>query len=125
MEKHGYRVFLICAPIHEGVDEMMNYVASQLKILPQTILYDQKREPVVYKLEDEALFTIEVTDNVYHVVGKWINNLVDSTNFDDTESIQYFQRLLRKKGVIDALEAKGIQEDDLVVMHTLEFEFLK
>jgi len=125
MEEKGYRVFPICAPIHEGVEDLMKYTAALLKTLPQTILFDATRERVVYKLADEALFHIEVIDKAYHVTGKWIDNLVDSTNFDDTESVQYFQRILRKKGIIDALEQKGIQEEDLVVMHTLEFEFMK
>ncbi len=125
IEEKGFKVFQICAPIHEGVDDLMRYTASLLKTLPQTILFDEIKERVIYKLQDEALYKVEVIDNVYHVTGNWINNLVESTNFDDTDSIQYFQRLLRKKGVIDALEEKGIQEEDLVVMHTLEFEFMK
>ena len=54
----------------------------------------------------------------------WIEHLVNSTNFDDTESLQYFQRLIRKKGVIDALEKAGVQEGDLVALHDLEFEFI-
>jgi len=50
---------------------------------------------------------------------------VDSTNYDDTESLQYFQRILRKKGVIDELKKAGIEEEDLVIMHTLEFEYME
>ncbi|MHB1483190.1 MAG: GTPase ObgE [Saccharofermentanales bacterium] len=125
MAEMGHSVFPICAPIHEGIDELMNHCASLLKVLPKTIIYDEKQENVVYKFEDKKQFEVEVKDNVYRVTGKWIETLVNSTNFDDTESLQYFQRLLRKKGVIDALEAKGIKEDDLVVMHTLEFEYMK
>lgn len=125
MAELGHRVFPICAPIHEGIDELMDYCASLLKTLPQTIIFDEKQDNVIYKFEEKKLFDVEVINNIYHVTGKWIETLVNSTNFDDTESLQYFQRLLRKKGIIDALEEKGIQEDDLVVMHTLEFEYMK
>jgi GTP-binding protein len=45
--------------------------------------------------------------------------------FDDTESLQYFQRLIRKKGVIDALEAAGVAEGDLVALDDFEFEYIK
>ena len=45
-------------------------------------------------------------------------------NLDDYESLSYFQNSLRKNGVIKALEAKGIQEGDLVRMYELEFEFV-
>lgn len=125
MEEKGYKVFKICAPIHEGIDELLRYTAALLKTIPVTVLYEEKTGHVTYKMQEEQLFDIEVEDHVYHVTGKWAENLVESTNFDDTESLQYFQRILRKKGVIDSLEAKGIQENDLVVMHTLEFEYMK
>jgi len=126
MEDKGYRVFPICAPIHEGVEELMQFTAALLKTLPETVIFNEKiKERVIYKLEEESLFSVEVINHVYHVKGKWSDNLVESTNFDDTESVQYFQRLLRKKGIIDALEENGIQEEDLVVMHTLEFEFIR
>jgi GTPase len=124
-EKASIPFFLICAPINSGVPELMQEVGRLVSTLPPTILYDPNVKNRVYSLEQEDLFTIEVIDNVYHVEGKWVVNLVDSTNFDDVESVQYFQRLLRKKGVIDALEAQGIQDDDLVVMHTLEFEYMR
>jgi GTP-binding protein len=77
----------------------------------------------LFKYEEE-LFTVAVEDGVYRVKGNWIVNLVDSTNFDDSESLQYFQRLIRKKGVIDALERAGVKEGDLVALHDLEFEFI-
>lgn len=124
-DQYGMKFFPICAPIKSGIDELMNEVARMVSTLPPTVLYDPNVKNRVYTMESEDLFTIEVVDGVYHVDGKWIVNVVDSTNFDDTESVQYFQRLLRKKGVIDALDALGIKDDDLVVMHTLEFEYLR
>ena len=71
-----------------------------------------------------ASFSRSGTKDVYHVEGSWIENLVQSTNFDDHDSLQYFQRLIRKKGVIDALEKAGVREGDLVALHDLEFEFV-
>ncbi len=121
---YGIPMFTICAPIRLGVDELLAAAAEKVVSLPPTVLLEPGAGSRIYTLEDEELFTVEVTDGVFHVNGKWIAGLVDSTNFDDTESIQYFQRLLRKKGVIDALERLGIRDDDPVVMHTLEFEFL-
>ncbi len=49
---------------------------------------------------------------------------MDSTNFENNESLQYFQRLIRRKGVIDALEKAGVQEGDLVALHDLTFEYI-
>ncbi len=124
-ESKGVKVFPICAPIAQGIEKLLDETAEMVRELPAHVLFDPSVKRRVYTLEDEELFTIEVEDGVYNVRGNWITNLVDSTNFDDTESLQYFQRLLRKKGVIDALESAGIKEDDPVVMHTLEFEYIK
>ena len=43
---------------------------------------------------------------------------------NDYESMQYFQRALRQKGVIDALDEKGVKEGDLVRLYDVEFEYV-
>jgi GTP-binding protein len=48
---------------------------------------------------------------------------VGSTNFDNYESLQYFQRSLIKKGVINALEEMGIEEGDTVKIYEVEFDY--
>ena len=80
---------------------------------------------MVYEaLADEELFEVNVTeDGVYEVTGKWIKGVIDSTNLLDNESSQYFQRLIRKKGLVDELERLGIQDGDLVRIYETEFEF--
>jgi GTP-binding protein len=124
LRERGYDVFPMCAAINEQVKPLIEYVAAKLQTIPQTVLTEQVEESALFKYEEEELFTVAVEDGVYRVKGNWIVNLVDSTNFDDSESLQYFQRLIRKKGVIDALERAGVKEGDLVALHDLEFEFI-
>ena len=50
--------------------------------------------------------------------------LISAVDFDDYESLQYFQRVLIHTGVIDALREAGIQEGDTVSMYDLEFDFV-
>ena len=118
------KLFPICAPIAMGIDDLLDETVEMINSLPAPVILDQRVERKLYTFEDEELFTVEEDNGTYIVKGKWIENLVDSTNFDDIESLQYFQRLLRKKGVIDALESAGVKDDDPVVMHTLEFEYI-
>jgi GTP-binding protein len=66
-----------------------------------------------------------IEDGVFFVEGLRIQNLVESTNFDDYESLQYFQRALRKYGVIDKLEEAGVKEGDLVNIYDFEFDYVK
>jgi GTP-binding protein len=124
LEARGFAVFPICAPINEGVPELIRHVAGVVRNLPMTILTDVVKETVNYQYQQAALFQVVKEGAVYRVTGPWIETLVNSTNFDDTESLQYFQRLIRKKGVITALEKAGVQEGDPVALHDLEFEFI-
>ena len=64
-------------------------------------------------------------DGVYVVEGDWLPQLIRSVNFDDYESLQFFQRVLISAGVIDALRQAGVQEGDTVSMYDLEFDFVE
>ena len=44
---------------------------------------------------------------------------------NDYESLQYFQRVLRKSGIIDKLEEMGIQEGDTVSILNFEFDYIR
>ena len=48
-----------------------------------------------------------------------------SVNFDDYDSMNYFQRVLTNGGVIDALRKAGISEGDTVSIYDLEFDFVE
>lgn len=126
LEARGLEVFPICAPTGQGVPRLLRAVANRLRGLPPTTL-EEAGSPgghAVYRFEEEPLFTVAREEGVFRVRGPWIENLVASTNFDDLESLQYFQRLIRRRGVIDALEKAGVREGDPVAMGTLEFDYI-
>ena len=43
---------------------------------------------------------------------------------NDYESLQYFQRVLQKSGIIDGLREQGCQEGDTVSIYDMEFDFV-
>ena len=49
---------------------------------------------------------------------------MQQVNFDDYESLQYFQRVLISSGVIKALRNAGCGEGDTVSIYDLEFDFV-
>ena len=51
--------------------------------------------------------------------------LVDKLNFSKYESLNYFQRVLLKSGVFEALEEKGCRDGDTVSIYDFEFDFIK
>ena len=125
MEDRGYKVFMMSAAISEGTKELVDYVASEIQKLPPTILTEAAKEETLYEFKPEEKFTIEIEDGVYCVLGDWIRVVLESTNFDDPESLAYFQRALRKNGVIDALEKAGCKEGDPVRIYDLEFDYIE
>lgn len=126
MEGRGYKVFQISAATNSGVSELIKYVASMLDDIPVPVLYDEEElETEIISYEEEAPFTVRTEDGVYIVEGRWLKRLLGSTNFEDSESLQYFQNFLRKKGVIKELEKLGIQEGDPVKMYEVEFDYIK
>ena len=63
-------------------------------------------------------------DGIYYVEGDWLYNLMGQVNFEDYESLNFFQRILIKNGVIDMLRAEGVQEGDTVSIYDFEFDFV-
>ncbi|MBQ0110036.1 MAG: Obg family GTPase CgtA, partial [Clostridiales bacterium] len=74
--------------------------------------------------ETDSSVSVVKENGVYVVEGEWLIRLCNDINFDDYESLQYFQRVLREKGVIQALEDAGIEEGDTVSMYGVEFDFM-
>lgn len=123
MARRGYRVFEISAATRSGINELMEYVSAQLAVLPPAETFEA--EPLIEEIVEEEPFTIRNENGVYVIEGSWIENLVGSVNLADDESFAFFQRSLRRKGVIDALEKKGIKEGDTVRLYEIEFDYVK
>ncbi|MBO5858813.1 MAG: Obg family GTPase CgtA, partial [Clostridia bacterium] len=124
-ESRGYEYHTICAPITEGTTELVNAVWNKLHTLPPIKKYETEIIPLeLYEKQDDKGFTIKVIDDVYFVEGKWLLKILQRTDLDDYESLQYFQRILISSGIIDALREKGINEGDTVSIYDLEFDFV-
>ena len=126
VEEQGYEFFPLMAAISYGVEPLLNRISELLSKLPPILRYEPEPLPLL-KPEDGASHEVHVTetDGVYIVEGDWLPQFIQSVNFDDYESLQYFQRVLISSGVIDALRAAGVQEGDTVRMYDLEFDFME
>ncbi len=126
VEEKGYEFFPIMAAIRYDVDPLLNRTRELLSKLPPIVRYEAEPAPVVAadKIKDKR-FTVKVVDGVYIVEGKWLANIMRSVNFDDYESLQYFQRVLNDGGVIKALRDAGVQEGDTVSIYDLDFDFVE
>ena len=70
-------------------------------------------------------FTIEEVEEGYFVVtGVGVEKMIGYTNIETEKGFAFFQKYLKEKGIIEALEEKGIQEGDIVSVYDFEFEFV-
>lgn len=124
--KRGYKLFEISAATGKGITELMKYTFSELSKLPPIQVFEPEMdiEEDMFIDTDEPGFEVNLEDGVYVVSGSWIEAVGGSVNFSDEESLQYFQRALRNRGVIDELVKAGIQEGDTVRIGDLEFDFV-
>ncbi|MBM7615832.1 GTPase ObgE [Alkaliphilus hydrothermalis] len=128
LESIGVQVFPISAATNKGLDELLAFVSQRLKEAEEEerqAIIEGVEEEKVYKFnpEEEKLFTIRRENNTFIVEGKFVERLVYSTNFDDMDSLAYFQKVLRKRGIIDELKELGINDGDLVKIDEIEFEY--
>jgi len=123
LEALGHTVFAISAATKQGVSELLNYSFEQLSKIPiEEIEIDYDESVEIAGLEEEKI-AVTVEDGVFVVEGNKAHRLIGSVNFDDYESLQYFQRALRKMGIIDALKNAGAGDGSVVNIYGVEFEY--
>ncbi len=119
----GYPVFAVSAATHQGFDALLDYAADRLEELPPVQHFTEEID-----LDEEikpSTFEVRKDGDVYEVIGTSMERLLDSVNFDDEESMNWFHRTLRRWGVIDALRNAGAQEGDTVRIGDMEFDFVE
>ncbi len=125
LESRGYKVFKMSAATRQGIDDVIAYVTQLLQEVEDVELVTEEEmyRPELDVQEEEGL-TIEIDeDGVYVVTGKALRRIMYSVNFDDMESLQYFQKAMESQGVFDQLREMGIEDGDTVRIYELEFEF--
>ena len=122
----GYDFFPIMAAIRYDVDPLLKKIQEMLSKLPPIERFEAEPAPIVTAEDfDNHSVTIKKEDGIYVVEAKWLYNVMRSVNFDDYESLNYFQNILLNNGVIDALRDAGINEGDTVSIYDLEFDFVE
>ncbi len=118
----GYKAYPVSAATHKGFDPLLDEVVSLLKELPPPLTY---YEAEVDEFIDSHEINIAMDGDVYVVTGPAIEYILDSVNFDDEESMNWFHRALRERGIIDALRQAGAKEGSTVRMMNMEFDFIE
>ena len=123
VEARGYELYEISAGTTQGTRRLMQVVAEKLRTLPPVTIYEPEYVVPVVESGDYGEFDIQHEGNVWVVSGMWIERMVGNINFDDYESRNYFDQVLRRSGLFKQLEEMGIQDGDVVSIDDLEFEY--
>lgn len=118
-----YKVFPITAVTGEGTKELIQAIFAVLETLPPA-------EPIPadefeYDTPDVNEFFIDKDEeeNVWFVTGGLVDMLERNVVLSDPDSMAYFQKVLKDKGVIRELKRRGVAENDTVVVGNVEFLF--
>ncbi len=126
VEGRGYRFFPIIAPINEQVDTLLDAVTAELSKLPPILRYEpEPAEHGPIEALERGAVKVDCEDGIFMVEAPWLERIMRTVDFDDSESLQYFQRVLIETGVIDALREAGCDEGDTVDIYGLEFDFVE
>ena len=123
-EDHGIRIFPISAATGQGVRELLDEVVR--------IRDSQDPAPVIFEREYFEMaqedngpgYTIEKTgDHEFEVYGPVLDKMLGYTHLESEKGFDFFQKFLRDRGIIDALEQNGVEEGDTIYIGGIAFDF--
>lgn len=127
-EPKGIKVFPISAVSGQGLSELLYCVSDMLADINEApTVFEPEFNPDVDIVTGNEPYSVEYNekDNEYVVEGPRIEKMLGYTNLDSERGFQFFQKFLKENGILDELEAMGIQEGDTVRMYGLAFNYYK
>ncbi len=125
VKDNGWELVYVSAITGKGLDETIKKAASMLKELPPMLIYEAEYQPEDAYVGASHDTVIRRENDTFYVEGEWLYNLVGQVNFEDYESLNFFQRVLKKSGVFELLEAKGCTDGMTVSIYGFEFDYVK
>lgn len=126
--EESYEIFEVSAIMNTGLEPLMERASELLEDLEEIgegVKTEETKKMRYYKFEPVEAFTIEKAEGIFTVKGNWAERLMAGINVERDESLKYFQRAIRKKGVIAELKKMGIREGDTVKIGEIEFEYIE
>ncbi len=127
-EPKGIKVFPISAVSGKGLNELLYYVSDMLaEINEAPTVFEPEFIPDIDIVTGNEPYTVEYNEkaNEYVVEGPRIEKMLGYTNLESERGFKFFQDFLRDNGILDELEALGIEEGATVRMYGLAFNYYK
>ena len=121
----GYELIYISAATGENIDRLVRITAEKLKDLPPPKIYESElRHEDAYSGEKTRETIVRRENDKFVVEGEWLLNLLGQVNLSDWESLNFFQRVLRKSGVLE-MPRRLAAKTELWFNLRHEFDFIK
>ena len=81
----------------------------------------------VAPVKTEGPRSFEITqpeEGVFEIDAPWLERILEGSDVEDYESLQYFQRQLGDSGILDALVKRGVQENDTIRIGDFAFDYV-
>ena len=128
MEEKNIPVFAVSAATGQGMNELMHYVYQRLQEMPKeaTIFASEYDPNTALQFVNEP-FTVsyDEAEKEYVLEGPRIEKMLGYTNLESERGFVFFQNFLKDTGILEQLEALGIQDGDTVRMYGFSFEYYK
>ncbi|MBQ4242551.1 MAG: GTPase ObgE [Lachnospiraceae bacterium] len=126
-ESDSVKVFPISAATGEGLKDLLYHVSK--------VVQDNKESGAVFVQEyfpeydvaasEPYTVSFDEKNNEYILEGPRIEKMLGYTNLNSEKGFLFFQRFLKDNGILDELEALGIQDGDTVRMYGHYFDYYK
>lgn len=126
--KDGTEVYPISAATGKGIKELLYAVDKLLSTMPrETVVFEQEFSPEDELLLDDEPYTVtyDEEEDEYVIEGPKIEKMLGYTNLESEKGFAFFQRFLKETGILEELEALGIEEGNTVRMYGHSFDYYK
>ncbi len=123
-EQKGLEFAAISAATRQGLDALPGMVYERLAALPPVRVYEPEFLPPEPRAEGRAFAVQHPEPHVFVVEAPWLERILEGSDVDDYESLQYFQRQLGESGILDELVRQGVEEDDTIKIGEFEFDYV-
>ena len=124
IEEKGLLFLPISAATRQGLDDLPGIVFDHLKELPPIQIF-QPEYVKKQAQEGSRSFTVSKTEaHTFSVDAPWLERILEGSNVDDYESLQYFQTQLGESGILDELVRQGVEENDTILIGEYQFDYV-
>ena len=124
VEAKGLTFLPISAATKMGLKGLPGLVYDRLQQLPPVQVYEAN---YVAPVKTEGPRSFEITqpeEGVFEIDAPWLERILEGSDVEDYESLQYFQRQLGDSGILDELVKRGVQENDTIRIGDFEFDYV-